>query len=339
MLRECPNQDAVRIREIDWRQTFPLLRLIEGARIAFSLQTMVPLIALMGLWMIGRRQLEAPMVTVADPWEMLPPIIVDTGWWVFAVAEWFDRLLLGSPAVASPLPLHACVYPVLLNLTVLSLAALMTGRITALQVCRGQRGGMLRSSLFALTHFRRMAASLVILLLVLCVSGAGLSMARWVATASWLEPIRILVLPVLWMSGFVVVAAWLTIGLAVGLVPAGIAVDHCHAADAVSRSLNYVLSHRAWTVISLLAAVACQRVFLLVITWLFRLVADIAWHGGIDSTEPRTMITPAEFGELLIQVITGAVQMGLTFSTLTIIYLLLRQKEDGVRFTEMEIGP
>ncbi|MCA9061004.1 MAG: hypothetical protein KDA85_20975 [Planctomycetaceae bacterium] len=334
MERMSPNSDAVRIREIDWLQTLPILRFCECIRIVFSLQALLPLVLLLSIWEMGRQRLPSKLMECQVPVsaQAIPAIIHDLLGHTLACFEWIDHWLMAPAQFKSAPPLHQLTWPIVWDLTILSLAALVTSRISVMHFCRHQRAGAISSMRFAVIHFRRLAGAIVILALMLLASALGLTVVRWVSHFSLIQGSSVMLLTV-WCMGLLTICVRITAALALPLVPVGIAADNCTAPDAVSRSINYVLSRWLLTAVTLVAAAAASFVAASIGQWLADLSNTASWNEMFAIVQKGSRSPP--LAVRLVQAIVPAIQTGAFLSAFSWGYLLLRRQEDGIRLSEI----
>ena len=139
------------------------------------------------------------------------------------------------------------------------------------------------------------------------------------------------------------VAGAMSIGWSVSI--GAIGTDDCDGADALSRGVNYFLSHKLVTF--------CYLHLIVLASVVAKLFGWVLWLGSsslLDARMPqvaaqlRTPTTPTTtLGTALLhrthdalQHLPDCFQLAAFLSGLTLMYVLLRQKEDAVNITEID---
>ena len=127
----------------------------------------------------------------------------------------------------------------------------------------------------------------------------------------------------------------LVLGIGWLLSLAAIAIDRCDGAEALSRGICYVLSR--WQRVLVYAAVCCLMLLLsnLVMSWLAGNAQALA--SSVRDPDPC-------YGESLriccqvTGILSGLFRLSLFFCEIAIVYVLLRNVEDGVSMQEINGG-
>lgn len=329
------NQDPVKVKQIEWTSVLPSLHLVKALRFGYRARTLVPafcavLLVQLILWLFG---LSGNAVSPNGGLLLLDSlqqsgnpiqVLVTTSWW----------MLFGSEV-----PIYN-VMTVCLLLQVVALAfGIGISRAAASEFCVQERSGAFRN--LKLTA-RRIAAAVKIsiaflflgflaFLPVLLVRGFVGMVGTELPTTMW---------PVLSLAAIPVILVWFVLLITGPFAAAAIATDDCEPADAVSRAINYVLSHKL-------------RVVLLVFTCLTlaRLSGGftellLCWSTGITAADLPNVVSGLQyrlvfgFGSesgswrIMVQRVTTTVEFAVLQSALTIGYVLLRHAEDSIPYRE-----
>lgn len=359
---------------MDWLKILPGLHLLQCIRFGLRVRVIVPALLMLitswaGLLMIsetvglpyegkGGSEDSVSIEPMAGfPWHALPDTEdrIDRG---ISFAD-FRRM----PLRVVPPPVHALVHSVtslvagspsirrdFLEATFTALMCLLfgtaIGRSVATGFCTGTRTGAVPALRFSMQQIRSSLLSTtlagLLISLPLCAIGgvswlAGFELPAWLIRVGW--PLVALLGLAAVLGTFVVVAGWL-------LSLAAIGTDRCYGADALSRGINYVLSHpartAAWLCVVLLAAAVTEflaqgvldAVTSVLDARLESMSASAILVDKVDGTD-RSVLWWWHAG---IGCIPAAVRLGVFFSGTTIMYILLRQKEDAVRLRELDGG-
>ena len=219
------------------------------------------------------------------------------------------------------------------NMAVVAVLGVAIARASATRFCQQTRTGLTAALKLGLPLYRRPLLGAV---LVLCLA-AGLRML--LGTAEWIaglgEEGRILV-NIGWGGVFLVgVLLWMFLligGVAWGLSVSACGTDQCQGAEGLSRSLSYVLSHRLWTVLAVfivgVLSAAVRRCLELVLS------IGLMW---IPQSLKELDTDPFGRGWMsLITLLPPVVHLSVFLSGITILYVLLRQREDGITLRELD---
>lgn len=218
------------------------------------------------------------------------------------------------------------------------------GRAAASEFCRESRVGVIAGLRYGAAQFRHSLLSTGIAALLVALPLTALALACWLLRLGLPQPLALAGWPVaIVLSVFLVLTATI-VGTGWLLSLSAIATDRCSGADALSRGINYVLSHklRTFFYLCLILGVASAA----------KHVAGLILLGGQTILEQRLQLTSAQGGttesvarglfyveawwQPVIYAFPAAIQCGVFFAGTTIAYVLLRQKEDAVRIRDMD---
>lgn len=332
------NQDPVKVKQIEWTSVLPSLHLVKAVRFGFRVRTFVPAFAAVVLVQVvltllsstdsgsnllrGKFGLFGLIQRSDNPIQVL----ATTSWW-----------LMNSSDVSVTTLLTVCV---LVQIIVLAFGVGIS-RAVASEFCMHERSGALRN--LKLTARRTSAAvkiSIAFLafgLIAYCPVLIARGFAWLVGSGSFLTSVW----PVLSLVAIPVILTWVVLMITGPLAAAAIAADNCDPADAVSRAINYVLSHKLRLFLMVSASFALAR--------LSGSLAEllISSSTGITASGLPEPVTQIRNGFLfgyrsgtsawltMVQLITTAVEFAVLQSALTIGYVLLRHQEDAVPYREL----
>lgn len=341
MLRH--NIDPVGVNRIDWFRVAPVLQILKASGNAFRIRILVPCLLLLIVVSIGYARFHRSVLPFLSRFDPTPSPM--------------DVLLPATSRFLLPAPLNFLMqWPplveydqllsdtgrLLLLLAFTTLIAVAVSRSTSQDFCARSRTGVFSSCRFSLENcLAGLGATGLVTAILLAMSLPPLVFQWSVSGDGWLKSIAMLFSVPLAIYGlvaafsvYVVLGAWL-------LSLAAIGTDRCGAADAVSRSISYLLTHK-------LIAAAYFYVAI-VVSLLTRLVAALIVQQSL-ATNPdfevlsakRNVPTVANASALaahwLLSALPVIVQLGTFLSATTIIYVLLRQKVDGIDLDEVDGG-
>ena len=327
------NHDPVKVNRVEWLRLFPGLSLLQAARLGFRVRVLVPA-CLCLLVFAARRNIADIVFDVAPPPQQL--------WIVF-----------GTEAQPLPGPIEAVVIgatrflawgilnnpwefvSVIWSGFVLMAFGVAVSRSAATEFCIHSRTGVFAAMRFSFQHFTAalvstlLAASLVIAsLLIIFIAGWVMdfgSAGAWLVAISW---------PVIFLSGVLSVVVTIVCLIGWMLSLAAIGTDQCSGADALSRGINYVLSHKLWTTLYMLAVVVVSSVATRLAHWFIEAGTSVV-YARVDQNEVDSS-TVFSLWMAAIQQLPHAVHLGVFLSGMTIMYVLLRETEDGVDLREID---
>ena len=347
--------------QIPYRRLFPWLHLFRSFGIAVSLrQILLSGLALLAMslghqvadW-IGSNELSSAMNPILESATgphgsnfdiRIEPIasveLADLSVPLPLVARpWCDVLASAraamSPTESSVLPVSSlrrgrAVFDCVWAVAVWSLFGLAICRIAAVQFARDEAGSFRQATRFGVSRWRRavsaplipLAAATIVMLPVLVMTWLG--RLPFVGT-TWL----VLISPVLLLCGFIIAVLLLAAAVGWPLMIAAIAVDDCDGFGGLSRSYSLWTgrpAYAAWcAVVATAFASVLHSVASLAMGWTLAITLSIATSaaGGEWSAETLTACCT-----LLAQGLLAAFGISLFWTSVTIIYLLLRQSID-----------
>ncbi len=342
------NQDPVKVNRIEWFRLFPGLSLLHAARLGFRVRVLVP--ACLCLLVFAARQNIAR--TLVDNEGFATTIdhqsaeATSFSWLSIIPGEHplpapIEEIVSGATQIlfegffSNPWKILSVIWSGLVLLTF----GIAVSRSAATEFCTHSRTGVFSALRFSFRHFRAglvstlLTAGIVVAPLLLLVIAGWL--AEFVTAGSWLVAIC---WPVLFLLGVLSVVVTIVCLAGWMLSLAAIGTDQCSGADALSKGINYVLSHKLLTAVYLLVVVVISRVATLLAQWLIetsmlvvcgRITAPFDHNDGTSATILAGWMTA-------IQQVPQAVHLGVFLSGTTIMYVLLRQTEDGVHLREID---
>lgn len=370
----------MRISKVHWTRVFPCLQLLQSASMSYSVRVLVPSYLLLVVswfvtWQIAgafsktewnRQSAVNTPVLAGFPWRSLPTSSTEFS------ADSRSVRLFSSDVIMPPWislgPVHSTVVAIRsllaattndatgdfprmawflilpMNLLLIGFAGTAVARSASRRICLHERCGPIRAAAYALRRWRAILVSTGLacgivtgfqLATVLAVWTASIPFpGEWIAAICW---------PGFWLMSVLTVLAAVFCGSGWMLSLAAIGTDECTGSDALSRGINYVLSHKIVTAgyafgLGLIMFVMKGLVLTVV-------EAGLSVLGNLDPrlTERKPQITD-QISDLpqssiaawqtAVHLIPDAVALGVFLSGTTIAYLLLRQKEDGIKLTE-----
>ena len=354
------NTDPVTVNRIQWLRLFPFLNLINAVRMAFRVRILLPAALAMVCAAYGPELATEPQSgDNANPVSLsqsanaersrdLAGMVAIGGFegvMTAIVPRQFSQMVRASGRLIYSGSWNALLVLVW-NMLVVGFFGLTIARCTALEFCRQTRISSIVASRFAI---QRMGP--VLLSTGLVIGIVGLCLVPLVVTAE--------VSKLSYETGQLVSAIWgvmyllsLAVVLAAGVLGIGwtmsvgaIGTDDCDGADALSRGVNYFLSHKLVTYcylhVVILAANLAKS-----IGWVLLLASSSLLNSRMPHLAGK-LRTPAtqetSLGEALqhrthdvLQHLPDCLQLAAFLSGLTLMYVLLRQKEDAVNIAEID---
>ena len=341
-----PNADPVKVYKIEWLKLFPVLHLVKAARLGIRIRVVVPSLLMMLCLALGPTfeqadtgGLRSSRLSNGQPSLRLVetlPLAVFLPQSVFNIVENASSIVLGSGGNFRNLCLALAW-----NMLLVGVLGLAVARATATDFCASIRTGALHSLKYSLNHLLPLAAASALVVVVAGLFLGPLSLASWAAeSVPWVKQLVMLAwLPLAGLSALGVLASivcfcgWLFAIAAIG-------VDGCDGADALSRGINYTLSHKLTTfcylVVAAIVSVLCRWFVSRILTAaLLRLSASFPWIGGSQSPTDEPNAGYA-FAMQLLDQLPAAVHWGAFMCGVTIVYVLLRQREDAVNLDQFD---
>ncbi len=221
-------------------------------------------------------------------------------------------------------------------------------RATATEFCQQTRTGALASLKYSLQMFPRGLLSTLLAAILIGIPLSLLWFATWLSSLSGNgDTLAMYTWPILALLA--VVAALTTIVVTIGwlLSLAAIGTDRCTGSDALSRGINYVLSHKLRTAWYLYAVIVLSKMAMM-LTQSILMMANGLLEGRFPNLVPTARIETVDADNLshialqwwhsAIAVTPHIVEFSVWTSGITLIYVLLRQREDAVSLREIDGG-
>jgi hypothetical protein len=244
--------------------------------------------------------------------------------WCDVVAS-ADRAFSGSSGCRGRAAFD-CVWGV----AVWSLFGLAICRLAAVQFARDEAGSFRRATQFGVLRWCRAVASPLIPLAAAAIVILPVLVMAWLGRlpcvgTTWL----VLASPPLLACGFVIAVLLLAAALGWPLMIAAIAVDDCDGFGGLSRSYSLWTGRPAYAVWCAVVAAGFGSLlhFLasLVLGWTLAITLSIATSGAGSELSAETLTTCCT---LLVQGLLASFGISLFWTSVTIIYLLIRQSVD-----------
>ena len=317
------NEDGIRVTKIDWMAAIPSLRLLEAISLSISPRVLLPVLLLLAsgvLLVPGRslsdmRDMNPVHNGINTPELELPANSINES----LLVNLYSRRSLSSVKLAK-----FGLWMLIAGFC--GVAAIRTGG------CRFSTGtgpGIIASARHSLQSWKSILVSTFlcgillalfwVMFRVLCWAG-DLTHIGITAAASMFYLIVCLVLGIGWLLSL-----------------AAIAIDRCDGAEALSRGICYVLSR--WQRVIVYAAVCCLMLMLSnsVMSWLTGNAYSLASGMVMNSDHLTGADTLASLRQSL-EFFRELFRLSLFFCEIAIVYVLLRNVEDGVSIQEIDGG-
>lgn len=365
------NQDPVSVTSLRWRRILPVLNLFQALPLGLRLRTLLPtLLIVVGYFVslelaVHFELMKPPSASFNGPGLRVTEPVPESS---FSLLEQMADSQPSAPSMTpalrvndsaqalSPSPVQTIVryvhsllltrtegrwllLPFAFALVPVLLLAAGVHRSAAVQFCRQQRVGPVAASALSLTLVPQtvvatLLAALLALLVLLPVSVTFL-LFEFPLVASIVGKVW----PLFLLYGVFVFISWSVLLTAWFLSLAAIAVDQCSGADALSRSISYVLTRKAQcfgytTLIVVIAEFARAAA-----TWFLRqgeTVLGVRYH---VTDETRGLETGIQAWGDLTSRLPMVVSLSVLLSGISIAYVLLRNQVDGIELRELDGGP
>ncbi|MEQ9406636.1 MAG: hypothetical protein RIK87_02880 [Fuerstiella sp.] len=371
------NQDPVTVNVADWGKLFPVLHLGHAMRLGFRLRVILPAFLCYTAMWLGLFYIAAATIPWFSTGEPLPETSeVDT------VRPFPGHLLQPSPDAsdhavrtdaALPDTVTGRVLPAPVQAGLAAAAGLLTAaplterrlltlgwlaiclmvfavaiaRSTATQFCQQTRTGATKGLRFAASQLKKTALSTVLAAFIVAVPMVMLFISAWLSRTTPGTWLAAMAWPVVYLLALLTVLTTLVTGLGWLLSLSAIGTDQCTGSDALSRGINYVLSHKLRT--------ACYVTVVLIQSWLALLVSQTLLNISTAVIRPRfhqlvelatghsieknnLSTTVLHWWQVSVGMLPYTIQLGVLLAGLTLIYVLLRQAEDAVHLRELDGG-
>jgi hypothetical protein len=357
------NQDPVRISQIHWTKVFPFLRLFEASSLGCGLTVLLLgyvglVVSWTGSGLLNRFLSDGSITAVCEfPWpeysraegntpldigpvesllttNVLPSTLGSLS--VSATRVCFEGQHLIPVAPFRPVSSTSWMLSLDLmvwNALVLCFFGTAIARTTATQFCHDSRTGLLGVVKFSGSQLRQSLLSTGLILLFLAIL-RGLLFAADLMTR--LGSIGQLAASLIW-GLLVLISVALTLTLLLGgaawlLSLSAISTDRCTGAEALSRSISYVLSHRLKTIFGFVIVTGLA----LLLRWLLELLVAAGMNGLPVPLREGPSNGLRRIWGLAIELIPHAAHLSVFLSGTTILYVLLRNREDGISVEEID---
>jgi len=327
------NQDPVKVNRVEWFRLFPGLSLLQAARLGFRVRVLVP--ACLCLLVFAARPDSSRLPVDGAPTAPLIRIAMQF------LPEPVDAVVVGATLfLLSGIHNNATeILSFIWSGFVLVTFGVAVSRSAATEFCLHSRTGAFSAMHFSFRHF---AAGLVSTLLtagLISVPLLVISVAGWAAefatAGSWLVAIC---WPLIFLFGLLSVVVTVVCIPGWMLSLAAIGTDQCSGADALSRGINYVLSHKLLTAVYLLVVVVLSNAATMLAQWLIDVSMLVVCGRVSESFDHNNEFLSGILSGWMsgVQQLPQAAQLGVFLSGITIMYVLLRETEDGVHLREID---
>ena len=219
-------------------------------------------------------------------------------------------------------------------------------RSAALQFCQGRRSGAFASLRFAVGQLPRTLLSTGLAALIVAAPLLLISLLGWLARFGLPAALLALMWPLLMAASVLAFATSLVVGVGWMLSLSAVATDECSGSDALSRGINYVLSHKARTLGYLVVTSALSTIAYWLATGIldaadailrvrFVVFLDASRNGG---TADGVAVTALSVWNDVLDCLPRAVEFSVFMAGITLMYVLLRYFEDAVELRETNGG-
>ena len=321
------NVDGVRVTRIDWLAAIPSLRLVEAIPIAISLRIFVPVLLLMLFTWGTTRLLDEKFTHVrgTNPGRGLLNVSD------FELPEYLNMINESLSIVATGSALQAAAGAVTLSLWTLMLGfcGVAAIRSAGCRFCTGMGGGLISSVRFSLQSWKAILISALLSWVLLGLLCAAFWILYQVGTTTH-EGIS-------GMASLMYVVGCVVLGIAWLLSLAAISIDRCDGAEALSRGISYVLSR--WLRVFVYVTLYCliMVIFNLVAQWLAEQAHALA-SSADRNPDPLTREAFRSSVWSTLERLVELIRLSIFMCEIAIVYVLLRNVEDGVSLREIDGG-
>jgi len=357
------NQDPVRVSQVHWTKIFPFLRLFEASSLGCGLTVLLLgytclLVSWTGSSLQNRLLSDGTITAVCEfPWPEYAradgAVTLDIGpresWLTTKVLpsavgslsvsaarvcfEGRESIPFGPPQPVSAISWMLSLDLLVWNALVICFFGTAIAHTVASQFCRQSRTGLFSSLKFAAGRLRHSLLSTGLVLLFVTVLRGLVFLADLLS--QW-GSIGQLTASLTW--GFIILtsvclALMLVMGGAAWLLSlSAIGTDRCSGGESLSRSISYVLSHRLKTAWGFIIVTALA----LLVRWLLELLIAV----GVNGLPTQLREAPSDglrrCWMLSIELIPHAAHLSVFLTGVTILYVLLRNREDGISIEEID---
>ena len=357
------NQDPARVSQIHWMQVFPLLRLFRAASLGCSLPPFLLAYAcLLASWTgcsVANHFLSDGSITAVCefPWhtyahlqgkadrgisvrdlvattQVLPAPLsnleTSTSYLLFgsSLSSLFGRNP-GRQSVPWLLSLDLIIW----NALVLGLFGTAVARSVATSFCNQSRSGVFLSLRYSGRHLRATLLATGLIVAFLAILHLMLRCAELIMQFGSIGEAAIhIVWGPIFLTATALVIVFIVGGTAWLLSLSATGTDGCSGADALSRCISYILSHGLWSA----GGIMVVTVTALTVRWLVQLIL-IGGHLALPE-----QLQAGDFGVVhriwmfIVELTPDVIHLSVFLSGLTVLYVLLRQREDGIHLGEID---
>ena len=338
--------------QIPYRRLFPWLHLFRACGIAIALRQI--LLSGLALIAIALGSQLGDWIEPIDSWAMNPilesateprgsnfglriePVVSVEVTDLFAprsmlAKPWSDVLVLATSALSGSSEHRSrAAFDCLWGVAVWSLFGLAICRLAAVQFARDEAGSFRQATQFGISRWRRAVSSPLIPLAAAAIVMLPVVVMAWLGRlpfvgTTWL----VVVSPVLLLCGFLIAVLLLAAAVGWPLMIAAIAVDDCDGFGGLSRSYSLWTGRPAYAAWCAVVAAAfgslLHSLASLAMGWTLAIVLSLATSTAGSDWSAETLTTCCT---LLVQGLLASFGISLFWTSVTIVYLLLRQSVD-----------
>jgi len=332
------NRDPIAVRQVQWLTVAPVLHLLQALRNGFRLRVLLPCGVLITCLLFGPESSFSSLFprpgVAAMPATSLILSVPGRGLLPAPLARLLSwPLRLGTPPDASAVP---TVLSLLIVTGVTMIVAVAVARATSQDFCCRSRCGALSSLKYSLQHILASLASTVLAFSLLLLLALPLLFAQWLfgSDSRWLWASGITSVP---LAVYGLVAAFAAMVLFAGwlLSLSAIGTDGCSGADALSRGISYTLTHKLLTSVYFYTATMVSLFAKVVAAFLAAVAVNELPDIMRQSPPPENArYFLSGVGLQGLRLFPLAVQLGSFLSAICLVYLLLRERVDGIDLHE-----
>lgn len=317
------NEDGVRVSRIDWLTAVPSLRLFDAIHLSISPRVLTPVILLL---MAGSVIMQVPGLKF-EALRSLNAVSDTPGIFSF---ESINRAVGAVKIPESPaLILRGSFSEFCVNMITLEVWMLVIGfcsvaavRSAGCRFCTGTGSGLIASMWYSLQNWQAILVSALLSGILLGLLGVAFRIFCWAGATIHLSITAV--------TSLLCVLGCVVLGMGWLLSLAAIAIDRCDGAEALSRGICYVLSR--WQRILVYAAGCCM------ILWMSDLVMSAVIVNANGLTSAILGKADSVRARPSLHFLREAILVSIFFCEIAIVYVLLRNVEDGVSLREIDGG-
>lgn len=335
------NQDPVRIRTIDWGSALPDLNVVKALRFAYRCRTIVPALAavlLVGLLLSILLNVQDAFYSSSGDQDSVifegfvsrnAPLHHANPAQIVMASSWQLMTISGRVWILSSI--------FIASLLVALTTSVAISRGAASEFCLEQRSGAITNLRYTASRWSSSLIAALAIAVLLLLAFLPLLFVKLAAVLGAPEAALTFGGTVVAVPAFLM---WQMLVVTWPLAAAAIAVEDCGPADAISRAISYILSHKLRTIWLVVLSVGLANLAGLVANQIM-MHSALLIQGQIGSAERPSVSVwlvglqrlPPTLG-LLRTIVQPTVQFAVLQSAFTISYLLLRRTEDGVSYRE-----